>query len=321
MTEVDDASIERMRAAAAAAAERDVSQAKPPGLADVIARARAIDPDAADEHAIVTASRIDDARERRGGSAGPDALAIFVAAARRLAEADVRDRESEGVPPRRRSARPAWVVPVALAIAAAALVVITAGITQMRSTRLGDATPHTQAPSVVEHGTRTESVEPSPIAPSRAPAVAPPIAPPPVDAAPVQTPSEPKPKRPSTDAQLRALAEQAEAALARGDHGEADELFARLIAIGGRHPLVELAYGDRFTIAHQRGIIGQQTKLWRAYLGKFPRGRFADDARAGLCRHAAAKDEASCWTDYLADFPKGAYRGLAARSLAESPEP
>ena len=101
----------------------------------------------------------------------------------------------------------------------------------------------------------------------------------------------------------------------------ADELFARLIAIGGRHPLVELAFGDRFTIAHQRGIIGQQTKLWRAYLGKFPHGRFADDARAGLCRHAAAKDEASCWTDYLADFPKGAYRGLAARSVAESPEP
>ncbi len=318
----DDESIERMRAAATSAAERDIDQAKPPGFADVIARARAIDPDAADDHAIATASRMDDARERRGGGAGPDSLAIFVAAARRLAEADVRDRESEGIPPWRRSVRPAWVVPVALAIAAAALVVITAGITQMRSTRVGDATPHTQAPSVVEHGAQVESVDPSRVATTRTPAPAPaPTVATPVEPAPVQTPSEPKAKRPTTDAQLRALADEAEAALARGEHRKADELLARLVAIGGRHPLVELAYGDRFTIAHQGGIIAEQTKLWRAYLGKFPRGRFADDARAGLCRHASTKDEGACWTAYLADFPKGAYRGLAARSLAETPAP
>jgi hypothetical protein len=187
----------------------------------------------------------------------------------------------------------------------------------MRSTQLGEATPHSQAPAVVEHGTRVESVDPSRVATTPTPAPAPAVAPPPAEPAPVQAPNDPKPKRASTDAQLRALADEAEAALARGEHDRADELFARLIAIGGRHPLVELAYGDRFTIAHRGGIIAEQTKLWRAYLGKFPRGRFSDDARAGLCRHASAKDEGSCWTAYLADFPKGAYRGLAARSLAE----
>jgi hypothetical protein len=290
----------------------------------VIARARALDPDAASEDAITTASRLDDERDRRTGDPHADGLAAFIAAARRLAEADVRDREVDGVPPWHRRARAAWVMPVALALAAAALVVLAAGVSRLRSTRVVDVSPHSQAPAVVE---RDDAAEPAfEVAPPQrratpSPAPQPAATPAPVEVVPPTTAPEPKPRKPSTDSQLRNLADEAEAALARGELARADELLARLVAIGGRHPLVELAYGDRFTIAHRGGIIAKQTKLWRAYLDKFPRGRFADDARAGLCRHGGATGATACWKAYLADFPKGAYRGLARRTIEESDAP
>lgn len=314
----DRESIERMRIAATAVAERDVKDARPLGFADVIARARALDPDAADEGAIAMAARIDADRERRHGHASPDELARFIASARRLAEADVRAREAEGVPPRRTAVRGRWTVPVVLAIAAAVVVMAIAGLTQMESMRVGTAPPRSQSAAVVEGEDvevfdETVAARPHPGTMTPSPPAAPPV----VEIA--KPPAIPiaKPKRSSTEDQLRALADEAEAALARGELARADALLAKLIAIGGRHRLVELAFGDRFTIAHRGGVVGEQTKLWRAYLGKFPRGSFADDARAGLCRHADGNAARTCWTDYLADFPKGAYRSLARRTIEE----
>ncbi|HET6582113.1 MAG TPA: hypothetical protein VFG69_01675 [Nannocystaceae bacterium] len=326
MSDRGDDSVERLRRAATEIAERDVLEARPPGLADVIARARALDPVALDEEAIATASRIDDMRERPVHGGPRDPLAAFIAAARKLAEIDVREREAEGVPPRRTSMRPTWVVAAAVAFAVAAAVVIAAGVTQMRSMRVDDPRG-SQAAASVERDETADGIAdelaqpPRPTPPRREPA------PSELSAAPLEPPDPPaanataKTKRPSPDSQLRALADEAEAALRRGELARADELLTRLIAIGGRHRLVELAYGDRFTIAHRSGIIGEQTKLWRAYLGKFPRGRFADDARAGLCRHAKRDASVDCWQDYLGDFPKGAYRGLAQRAIEEADGP
>ena len=42
------------------------------------------------------------------------------------------------------------------------------------------------------------------------------------------------------------------------------------------------AYADLFTLAHQARDDKAQRKWWRAYLRRFPHGRFADDSRAGF---------------------------------------
>jgi hypothetical protein len=108
---------------------------------------------------------------------------------------------------------------------------------------------------------------------------------------------------------------KAHAAVASGDLDAADRLYGEVIDRGGHSALVELAYADRFTIARRRGDVDQRRTLWRAYLAKFPHGRFADDARAGLCRVAAADEKEWCWSAYVDDFPAGAYRSHAERWL------
>ena len=79
----------------------------------------------------------------------------------------------------------------------------------------------------------------------------------------------------------------------------------------------DLSYGDLFTLARQRSGPAQEQALWREYLAAFPRGRYADDARAGLCRRAEPDERAACWQQYLTDFPAGVHRPQAERALAE----
>ncbi|HWB74548.1 MAG TPA: hypothetical protein VG755_06325, partial [Nannocystaceae bacterium] len=233
------------------------------------------------------------------------------------------ERDAEGLPTMRRTAssRFAGTVGIVLLAAASALLVI-GGLSWIaeRNARqnVSQAAMSLGGGGVAEGSTEHEAeskrtrAQPSPpdvpaqldAADTSGGAIAP---------APLEEP--PRVKRSNIEERLRALADEAEAALGRGELQRADELLAKLVAIGGRHRLVELAYGDRFTIAHRRGIIGEQTKLWRAYLQRFPRGRFADDARAGLCRHAQPDARASCWQRYLDEFPSGAYQAAARRGL------
>ncbi|MFO0636979.1 MAG: hypothetical protein U0168_29465 [Nannocystaceae bacterium] len=113
---------------------------------------------------------------------------------------------------------------------------------------------------------------------------------------------------------LRRMSDEARALWRAGDRVGADRRFAQVIAQGGRSPLVELAWGDRFAIARQLGDEAGLLSRWGTYLRRFPRGRYADDARAGLC--AAESDAArrpACWEAYLRDFPRGSYRGDASR--------
>jgi len=103
-------------------------------------------------------------------------------------------------------------------------------------------------------------------------------------------------------------------AWARGALREAESALEQIVRRGGRTRQAELAFGDLFTIAYQRRDAPQQLELWRRYLKRFPRGRYADDARAGVCRMAAAADvRASCWTRYLADWPRGSHRDEARK--------
>lgn len=92
-------------------------------------------------------------------------------------------------------------------------------------------------------------------------------------------------------------------------------MFRRLAKRAGSARLGDLAYGDLFTLARQTRSPRKEVELWREYLGHFPRGRFADDARAVLCRRAGAEAQARCWQRYLDDMPKGAHRTQAQRVI------
>lgn len=107
----------------------------------------------------------------------------------------------------------------------------------------------------------------------------------------------------------------AHAAWRAGDLPEAERQFRRLAKRAGTGRLGDLAYGDLFTLARQRKEPGKEAKLWREYLRRFPRGRFADDARAGLCRRASGDAQLECWERYLKDVPDGAHRAQARRAL------
>ena len=104
-------------------------------------------------------------------------------------------------------------------------------------------------------------------------------------------------------------------------NAEAERLFRRLAKRAGRGRLGDLAYGDLFTLARQRDERGKEAELWREYLRRFPDGRFADDARAGLCRRASGSAQLQCWERYLEDEPDGAHRAQARRALAVEGSP
>ncbi len=118
-------------------------------------------------------------------------------------------------------------------------------------------------------------------------------------------------RAPSKTERLKAMADQAQEHWRAGRRAEARRLFERIVSEGGRHRAVQMAYADLFTLASQAGDRGAQRTSWQGYLRRFPRGRFADDARAGLCRTAPSSRRGSCWDEYLSDFPQGSFRAEA----------
>lgn len=113
------------------------------------------------------------------------------------------------------------------------------------------------------------------------------------------------PRGATLEARLAELDERARAAWRAGSLSKAEALFRKIIKMGGKHRLAELAYGDLFALTAQRHR--PLAPVWRGYLRRFPRGRYAEDARAGLCRLGPKADSDACWAAYRDDFPRGTH--------------
>jgi len=289
-----------------------------PDLADVLARARCIDADA------VPADLQD------GTAGGPDEpdederhvpeLAAFTDALQREVEADVERRGLEPTsPPRPASSRRSWVA--VLAVAAAVLVAVGLATRDPASARLD---PETAPLSMVAKTVEALEAEGAWERPKATPRPAPPRPQTPeVEPTPVESPEQVDTVAPTADAPTRAkprlgldeLEQRAMAAWKAGELDRAESLLRKVIARAGKGTKAELAYGDLFALAKQRGGAGKQAKVWRQYLRKFPHGRHADDARAGLCMRASGEAASKCWTEYLAKHPSGAHATRAHRAI------
>lgn len=299
--------------AVAASTELEITRyAAVPDLADVLARSRAMDPNAVpadwDDLARDEAGVMPLAHARALHHNIPDAgVALFATALRGHIEQGIHERQLAAIPdapriPRRRRA----IALAAVSLAAAAVLVWFAGPRVLArygtTVREEESAAQTVVPSdEIESWTRRD---PEPTIP-RVRFVAPePVAPP-----------EPPPatEAPPRRLDLDAVEREALVAWRANDLATAERLLLR-IAKSGRSARAELAYGDLFSIARQRRGTAGQVAMWRAYLQRFPRGRFAEDARAGVCRRAddpaIARD---CWSDYLRDHPSGAHAAEAKR--------
>lgn len=147
------------------------------------------------------------------------------------------------------------------------------------------------------------------------PVETPPVPAPPASEAPPTPPAElvPTAAAPARADEYMHIERAADVAWRRGDRRRARALFAELTRAAAPPRVVEAAYGDLGVLLRQDGDDAGLARLWRRYLHRFPRGRFADDARAELCRADGSVD---CWTRYLDSSPDGAHRGEARRRLS-----
>lgn len=235
------------------------------------------------------------------------------------------------VPPARTGRRVLWG-----AAALAAVLVLAIGLLQGvryvqlqreapadAALHLGEASQPETDPATFEERERTSARTPRP---SAMEPVVPEIAAEPEPAEPavaIATPRRGKSKKsgnpvapaPSLSERLAALDAAAAVALRAKDLETAAAKYEQIVAQGGGSSLADLAFGELFLIADRRKDAAAQLALWRRYLGRFPEGRFADDARAGVCRRAASTAKDACWRDYLDDFPKGSYVRQAEQHL------
>lgn len=317
-----------------------------PDLVEVVEAAHLADPEA------VSATMVDETKAlpavvrlpRRRGEA---ALGDFVDALEARTDASLRERGLSSIPPlqtprRRSGAR----VAVGLGIAAAIALVVAAlspallsgggGVSGgMEAQRIADEGPSRSAPivgpTITTANARRDMYDGS-LSPEAAGADAAAPAgdgsdPPEGDEAPAaetrEVSTNPAPRgdggrgRGEGTESLAALDARAQAAWQRGELVEAERLLLLVIERGGRSSRAELAYGDIFMIAHQRGRADRERRYWRAYLKTFPRGRFADDARAGLCRAQSGELARACWRRYLESEPRGSHRGEAEAAIGD----
>lgn len=302
-----------------------------PDFAAVLARAQADHGDDEDDDDASTAPTdglapvLELSPRPRAGQAD-DMLTQLTDDARGAVERMVTERRMRPIPPLPRP-RPQrsrlGVVLAAGALLAAAVVATVAGVRWMTPAQehaADDARNQAAQSDRLDRSADEPLVERTPAPPQRPvpapePSLETPVAPIEDVVAPIESSAVEPSRRPRVGVDLDALRElsaQARRAWADGDRDLAETKYLQVTALGGRNALAELAWGDLFALARQRGDAGREAKRWRAYLQRFPHGRYADDARGGLCR--IAKDPAACWSAYLRDFPRGSYRAEAAKA-------
>jgi hypothetical protein len=260
-----------------------------------------------------------------------DALAPFTAALRAELDSKLLGRSMAGVPPLRTPRRRGRAVAAAAAVAAAVLLLIFGTSQVLRQQDRPDGS------AALDEGARPraggEADRPGPLTPVVRPVPSPggevvEVSHVPEDSA-AAPPEQPGPQdmvRERAAARRRPVAaagpsleDEALALWQRGELAAAERKYREIVRIAGRSRRAELAWGDLFALVRQIHGADGQAAAWREYLERFPRGRFADDARAGLCQRAAADERAACWRDYLGRHPDGAHRRRAEQALAEAP--
>ncbi len=316
-----------------------------PDFAAVVEAAHARDPQ------VITRAALDEAlalapvvvlssdSSQRLTARGHAELGALLADARGEVDAELAALRRKGWPPvpvpkASQSSRRNW----AAWISAAAAALLIAVASPMLATRFEAARHSSQAPwweraasTTQEAVWREAPVAPAPKSPRPEPIDEAPqqepeaieqavttVEPPPEQAVPKARKSDPPPAAETLPAQLRRLGGEAEQAWQSGDPAGAERKHREIIILAPGSRAADLSYGDLFTLARQRSGPEQEIALWHEYLAAFPRGRYADDARAGLCRRAEPDARASCWQQYLADFPAGVHRAQAERAQADA---
>lgn len=291
-------------------------------LQDAVERAHARDAEAVPQ-AYVIASRDPALLPEPPPTIERPQLIAFLDDVRGQIESHARARELAPAPnPPRRTRRLLFATLVAVAAAALLFPAISAMRRQLVDTDVDASLPAAEmdrasTPSQGESTLRRPSAKRAP-APDELPTSTPPpdepatsAIPEPPSTAPTRTPA-PQRSAPTKGPTLAELDARAQALLKAGDLGGARSALEDLVRRGGTSSYAELAFGDLFTIAHRQHRTTEQTSLWRRYLARFPDGRYADDASAGLCRSA---DDDACWSAYLRDWPRGSHRAEARRRL------
>jgi hypothetical protein len=303
-----------------------------PDLAAVMARAHELDPQRVPAHVVAEVSQwapvvsIQQGHRRRRTREDVELLAV-IEGVRAQVEEDVAQRL--GTPPLRHARQPSpprarrvWALVLA---AAAVLLMVGASVLQAgRGSLEQDDRARNEAVLIgpTPSSAQSNDLSPAPPPPAAEPALdEPALDEPALTPAPEATPTDtlPRarpPKRPPPT--LEELDAAAHAAWRAGELREAERLFRQLAKRAGKDRLGDLAYGDLFTLARQTDAPAKEAALWREYLGRFPQGRFADDARAGLCRRATGPAQRECWQRYLDELPKGAHRAQAQRAVASA---
>jgi hypothetical protein len=310
---------------------------------DAMQRAHALAPEVVTQQAVAEAQSLApvvDIRSSQDETPEDDELDFFISEVKTAVHDKVLDHQLRPVPTIRRPGRgrgPLRAIGLAVgAVAAVALGWLALGDATLLS-RHGNDAPTEQA---VDSGVDLASAEGHAVqrkptraraSKSKAEAVVPPEPEPEteeiveIEEAPEEVAPEPEPRHRATtshkgprqgkDDRLRALLDRAEAQWRAGDVHGAEDTLGQLLRKGGHSRHVQSAYADLFLLAHQAGDDNERRRLWKSYLRRFPRGRYADDARAGLCRTAAADQTNRCWDAYLDDFENGSYRAEATRAM------
>ncbi|MCA9707976.1 MAG: hypothetical protein KDK70_19140 [Myxococcales bacterium] len=313
-----------------------------PDLAGVLARAEALDPGAIPAGLRDSMPLDDGPDEPEREDAG---LLVFAEALRERHEQVLHERRHAPIPaPPSLERRPRWL-PWVLGVAAAAIVAVAigAGLSAVEGQRQRDPSAMEAERSRFPLGTggsvshRGGSAEPVVRLPEPEPEPEPESEPEPepeleVIASPATTEGQsdalagdestggsPEPAVAKPTMSTASLEAEARRAWGRGELAQAERLFRIIVRREGRSSRAELAYGDLFSLARQRRGPSGQADVWREYLRRFPRGRYAQDARAGLCRREPAERRARCWQRYLDAHPQGAHAAEARAAVSKAP--